>query len=194
MRVTLDVTGADLVADGVIGRVSAAAGEGQSGRLVFARLTEPFGFRPGDFVSVEVQEPALENVVRLPASALGANDSVLVLGSEDRLEEASVELVRRQDDDVLVRGDGLDGREVVRERSPLLGEGIAVRPMRPEATDASAVPRNLKLSDERRAQLVALVQANTSLPDDAKSRMLAQLAKPHVPAQVVARIESRMGG
>jgi hypothetical protein len=66
--------------------------------------------------------------------------------------------------------------------------------MRPEATDASAVPRNLKLSDERRAQLVALVQANTSLPDDAKSRMLAQLAKPHVPAQVVARIESRMGG
>jgi RND family efflux transporter MFP subunit len=194
VRVTLDVAGADLVAEGTISRVSAAAGEGQTGRLVFARLTEPFGFRPGDFVAVEVQEPALENVVRLPASSLGANGSVLVLGSEDRLEEVSVELVRRQGDDVLVRGDGLDGREVVRQRSPLLGEGIAVRPLRPEATDASAVPEQLNLSDERRAELMALVQANTSLPDDAKARMLAQLARPQVPAQVVARIESRMGG
>ena len=56
------------------------------------------------------------------------------------------------------------------------------------------VPDMVELTEERRARLVAFVEANTRMPQEAKARVLAQLAEPSVPAQVVARIESRMGG
>jgi hypothetical protein len=51
-----------------------------------------------------VQEPPLDAVVRLPSSALDANAQLLVLVGEDKLEPLTVELMRRQGDDVLVRG------------------------------------------------------------------------------------------
>ena len=198
VTVTLDIAGSDLVAQGVLSRVSAGAGEGQTGRLVFARLTSAIGFRPGDFVTVQVREPALDDVVRLPASALASSGDVLVLAEDARLEALPVELVRRQGNDVLVRGEGLDGREVVRQRTPLLGPGIAVRPIRPGAENMGPADHEqqtmLELSDEQRARLVALVEDNKRMPDAAKARVLAQLAERQVPAQVVESIESRMGG
>ena len=52
----------------------------------------------------------------------------------------------------------------------------------------------IALSDDRRARLIAFVEGNVRMPAQAKERMLAQLAQPEVPAQVIARIESRMGG
>ncbi len=195
IRATLDVAGLDLDARGQITRASAAAGAGATGRLIFATLREAAGFKQGDFVTVRVQEPLLVDVVRLPASALDARDDVLVLDSEDRLEAVSVELMRRQGDDVLVRGP-IEGRAVVRERSPLLGAGIAVKPIQPGDAQAAveAGPEMLELSDERRARLVAFVESNNRMPKEAKARVLARLAEPKVPAQMVARIESRMGG
>ena len=137
VRVMLDTQTSALVAEGTLSRVDATAGDGQSGRLLFARLESPKGFRSGDFVIVQVEEPPLEDVVRLPATALGADGKVLVLGEGDRLEDLSVELLRRQGNDILVRAPELNGREVVRQRTPLLGPGFAVRPFRPEASDAS---------------------------------------------------------
>ncbi|MGB7244767.1 MAG: HlyD family efflux transporter periplasmic adaptor subunit, partial [Sulfitobacter sp.] len=114
----LDVTGIDLTARGQISRASAAAGTGQTGRLVFARLTSAPGFKPGDFVTVRVSEPELQNVVRLPASALDASGVVLVMDEGDRLAAIDVTLLRRQGDDILVSDDRLAGREVVVARSP----------------------------------------------------------------------------
>ncbi len=192
VRVTLDVAGVDLEARGRVTRTSAAAGEGQTGRLVFASLENPVGFKPGDFVTSRVQEPPLENVILLPSSAVDAAGTVLVLGEEDRLEAARVTVLRRQDDDVLVRGD-IVGREVVEARSPLLGAGIAVKPLRRGALPP-AEPEMLELTEERRAKLVAFVEANKRMPEDAKARVLAQLSEAKVSAKVVARIESRMGG
>lgn len=191
---TLDVSGIDLQAHGVISRASAAVGEGQTGRLVFARLDQSLGFKPGDFVTVHVQEPPLENVVRLPAAAVNSAGTVLVLGEEDRLESIDVDLVRRQGDDVLVRGAGLAGREVVEARSPLLGVGISVRPLRVDDATAPSEPEMLELSAERRAKLVAFVEANKRMPAEAKARVLAQLSEERVPARMVARLEERMGG
>jgi len=52
----------------------------------------------------------------------------------------------------------------------------------------------LELSDERRARLVAFIEANDRMPQEAKARVLAQLAAPEVPARVVERLEQRMGG
>lgn len=190
----LDVSGIDLQATGVISRASVAVGEGQTGRLVFARLDQSAGFKPGDFVTVHVEEPLLQDVVRLPASAVDASNTVLVLGQEDRLETIVVDLVRRQGDDVLVRGDGLPGREVVEARSPLLGAGISVRPLRADETSVPTEPEMLELSAERRAKLVAFVEANQRMPAEAKARVLARLSETRVPAQMVARLEGRMGG
>jgi RND family efflux transporter MFP subunit len=190
---TLDVSGIDLAATGVVNRAS-AGGEMQTGRLVFARLENTRGFKPGDFVTVAVQEPPLDNVVRLPASALDANDTVLVLGEDNRLEQVEVRLLRRQGDDVLVRGRDLVGRDVVEARSPLLGTGISVRALRGGQAEPQPEPEMLELSAERRARLVAFVEGNTRMPAEAKARVLGQLSEPQVPAQMVERIESRMGG
>ena len=195
VTVTLDVLGGGLETRGTLVRDSAAVGEGQTGRLLFARLEAPKGLKPGDFVTVEINEPELTRVVRLPSSALDADNEVLVLGAEDRLEEMAVTLLRRQGDDVLVRARDLAGRDVVAERTPLLGAGIKVRALRPGgAAEAPTAPEMLELSAERKARIRAFVEANERMPEAAKARILAQLEQEKVPAEVIARIEARMGG
>lgn len=192
VQVRLDVAGVDLVADGRIARDSAAVAQAQTGRLVFATLGDAPGFKPGDFVTVRIEEPPLEDVVRLPAAALDGSGTVLALGEENRLEVLEVDLVRRQDNDVLVRGDDIAGREIVTARTPLLGAGISVRPLRRNG-DEPGTPEMLELSDERRARLIAFVEGNARMPDDVKARVLLRLSEPRVPAQMVQRLESRMG-
>ena len=191
VRAVLDVLGLEVAAAGRVVREAPAVGEGRTGRLVFAELDEAVGFRPGDFVRVEVEEPSLPGVARLPAAALSPQGAVLALGADDRLEERTVEIVRRQGDAVLVRPDALAGREVVAARSPALGAGIRVAPVRPGAP--SAAEELLSLDPERRARLIAFVEGGR-MPDAVKARLLARLAEERVPARVVARIESRMGG
>ncbi|MEP1330211.1 HlyD family efflux transporter periplasmic adaptor subunit [Pseudophaeobacter sp.] len=202
VRVTLDAAGAGLTATGTLSRASGAVGDGQTGRLLYASLTQAPGFKPGDFVTAKVSEPPVADVARVPASALGTDGTVLVLGAEDRLEALPVDLVRRQGDDVLIRGAGLAGRQVVTGRTPLLGAGIRVRPLlqdaqakqQQESAAVSAAAEMIALSDERRARLVTFVEANDRLPDAVKARVLAQLAKAEVPVKLVDRIETRMGG
>ena len=89
---------------------------------------------------------------------------------------------------------GLSGREIVSEQTPLLGAGIRIRPLRDGGEEVAAGPEMLSLDDERRARLVAFVEGNARMPADAKERVLAQLKQDMVPARVVERIESRMGG
>lgn len=219
VEAVMDLDGSELIATGRVSRVSAAVGEGQTGRLLFAQLQEAAGFRPGDFVTVRVTEPELTNVTVLPASALDAGNTVLVLDAEDRLGVRQVDLLRRQGDAVLVRGtdlagNTLDGAEIVAERSPLLGAGIKVRPLRqdrsagggagggdtatgPTARNDTAMPEGpelVALSPERRQRLIDFVQSNDRMPGDVKKRLLAQLAEDRVPAQTVDRLEQRMGG
>ncbi len=199
--VSLDVLGVDLRAQGRVSRESAAVGEGQTGRLIFASLDAPKGFRPGDFVTVRMTEPALENVALLPATAVDAAQTVLVVGEDDRLESAPAEVMRRQGDDVIVRAAHLVGRQIVTERSPLLGTGIKVRVLTPRdggaaapAAGAAAEDEMVELTPDRRAAIIAFVEANNRMPKDVKARILGQLSQPKVPAGVVKRIEGRMGG
>jgi hypothetical protein len=194
VAVTLDILGVDLEATGRISREGAAVGEGQTGRVLFARLEEARGFRPGDFVTVRIEEPPLDNVAVLPASAVDAAGTVLMVGEGDRLEAAAVEVLRRQGDDLIVRAPGLSGARVVAARSPVLGAGIRVRPVDAENAGVPDAPEMVELTEERRARLVAFIEGNQFMPEAAKARVLSQLREPMVPAQVVARIEARMGG
>ena len=205
VRATLDVLGLDLEARGRISRVDASVGEGQTGRLIFARLEDFAGFRPGDFVTVHVREPELSDVAILPAAAVDSASTVLLIGPENRLSVAEVELLRRQGDDVIVAAAGLEGKRVVAERTPLLGPGVLVRDLTVERAERVAgtsgaeaagggVGEMVALSPERRAALIAAVESNTRMPAEARERMLAQLRQEMVPARIVERIESRMGG
>jgi multidrug efflux pump subunit AcrA (membrane-fusion protein) len=193
--VSLDVFGVDLGTSGRITREGAAVGDGQTGRLLFARLEEAQGFRPGDFVTVRIEETPLNDVALLPSSAIGPESSVLVVGEEERLVEVDLPVLRRQGNDVIVPATDIAGRQIVAERTPVLGAGIKVRPVQPDAMNAAEPdPEMLELSAERRARIVAFIESNDGMPAEAKARVLAQLQQPMVPLQVVERIESRMGG
>ena len=117
-----------------------------------------------------------------------------MVGEDERLKEAEVQLVRRQGNDVLVRSRELRDAKVVAERSPVLGAGIKVRVLLAEGEDEPVAPSTIKLDPERRAKLIAFVEGNKYIPKDAKNRILDQLKKPEVPSAVVERLEKRIGG
>ena len=137
VTVALDLGGAEIATTGQLARVGAAVGDGQTGRLIFATLQGARGFQPGDFATVRIAEPELADVALLPAASVGTDGAVLVLGPEDRLALQPVEVLRRQGDSVIVAAAVLAGREVVTERTPLLGAGIRINPIRPDAMGAS---------------------------------------------------------
>ena len=192
--VALTNTDQGLNAEGVIIRDSASVAKGQTGRQVYAKLTKSVGFKPGDFVAVKVQEPTLNWVVKLPSTALDASNNVLLLGEGERLEEAQVKLMRRQGNEVIVRSRDLSGKEIVAQRTPVLGAGIKVKAIRSGEENEVAEVEMLELTEERRAKLISAIETNGYIPKTVKERIIGQLTQPKVPADVVARIESRMGG
>ena len=194
VSVALTNTEQGLNADGVIIRDSASVAKGQTGRQVYAKLTKSVGFKPGDFVAVKVQEPTLNWVVKLPSTALDASNNVLLLGEGERLEEAQVKLMRRQGNEVIVRSRDLSGKEIVAQRTPVLGAGIKVKAIRSGEENEVAEVEMLELTEERRAKLISAIETNGYIPKTVKERIIGQLTQPKVPADVVARIESRMGG
>ena len=194
VSVALTNTDQGLNAEGVIIRDSASVAKGQTGRQVYAKLTKSVGFKPGDFVAVKVEEPTLNWVVKLPSTALDASNKVLLLGEGERLEEAQVKLMRRQGNEVIVRSRDLSGKEIVAQRTPVLGAGIKVKAIRLGEENEVAEVEMLELTEERRAKLISAIETNGYIPKTVKERIIGQLTQPKVPADVVARIESRMGG
>ena len=194
LRVTLDISGVTLEASGRLTRESATVADGQTGRLLYASLDAAPGLRPGDFVTVRVIEPPLDNVAIVPSTAVAADNTVLKYGENSRLELVSVELLRRQGDNVIISAENIDGASIVAERSPLLGAGIQVNPLTDDpAPETAAEPEMIQLDDARRAELMAMVNASP-MPDDVKTRILTQLEQPEVPADVISRLENRIGG
>ncbi|GGA14993.1 efflux RND transporter periplasmic adaptor subunit [Neptunicoccus cionae] len=188
---------------GRIDRVSAAVAAGTTGRELFAKLqgAAGLGIQPGDFVSVILREPALLKVAKIPASASTTSGDVLLLDGENRLEEATVEILRKQGDDLIVRIDGLEGRHIVLTRAPQLGAGIRVEPRSPDGLpSAKAAPaaakqeETIEISDDQRAKLIAFITENNRIPQARKTAMLESLRQPRVPKAIVDRLTQRMGG
>ena len=191
VEVALDIMGTDLKVSGTLTRESASVVEGASGRLLFAKLNKPLGLRPGDFVSVSVKEPVLKDVFVMPASAISGNDTILLVNAEDRLEEMKVELLRRQGENIIIRSDALDGKEIVSKATQLLGKGIKIKPIRAKAAgeEVFSGPEMIELDEERRARLIAAVTANAYIPKNVKKKILTALSKKKVRADMVERLE-----
>lgn len=188
---TLPLEEFPLTVTGTVDRAGAQVGEGQTGRLIYARLETPgaAALRPGDFLTVVISEPPLEGVSVLPASAINDAGEILLLGEDSRLEAAQVEILRRQGDDLIVRG-APQGAEYVRERAPQLGAGVKARPVRPG--DAMAGPELIKLDPGRKARLIAAVEGDARMTAQTRDRILERLRDDMVPRDVVERIETRM--
>jgi len=194
-EVALELGGLEITSPGVISRASPSVGEGQSGRLVYAQVEAPRGFRPGDFVTVRITEPVLPDVAMVPAAAVDAAGVVLVLDTDDRLRAATVEVVRRQGDMVLIRVPAdLAGREIVAARNPLLGEGIQVRPQREANAQIPAAPEMVTLDAETRASLIARLEGAAMMPEGVRTRILSQLEQDQVPARLIERLQQGPGG
>ncbi len=66
----------------------------------------------GLFVQAEIRGRRVDQVIRLPRSAMRDNNQVLVVGPDDRIHFRQVSLVRQEHDDVLI-SDGLEDGELV---------------------------------------------------------------------------------
>ena len=181
-------------------RIGAEVGEGQTGRLVYAQLDANAEslIIPGDFLEIRIEESPVTGVAQVPASAVSSDGLMLILGENERLEEIPVTVLRRQGDVMIVK-DIPFGREYITERVAQLGSGIQVRPLRPGDAEetpaisvAPAAPEMIVLDKERRARLIASIQENQRMPEDAKARLLEQLNAPEIAREVVERLESRM--
>ena len=198
-QVALEVAGFEISSPGRLVRASATVAAGQSGREVFVELANPRGFRPGDFVTVRLSEPALDAVALLPDSAITVGGEVLTIGADNRLDAQPVKVLRRQGDNVIIEAQALAGVEIVRDVGPMLGAGILVRPLRQNAEGQlqADTPEMVTLDPERRAKLIAQVEGNKGMPEQVRARLITQLSQDSVPAQTLERLESgadRRGG
>ena len=197
--VKLDVFGTEISASGFIERSSATVGTGLTGRLLISNLSQGnvSSFRSGDFVTVSLKEPILDNVIELPSNALSGGNRILTLSDEDRLKEIEVTVLRRKKNNVIIDASNVDGKEIVTNRTPLLGAGIKIKPIRPGATDVNndeaPEPENIILDDERRQKMITFIDGNSYIPKSAKKKIIKALNEKKVPLKLINRIESRMG-
>lgn len=187
IRATLPLDDFPITVTGQVDRAGARVGDGQTGRLLYARVESGgAALRPGDFMVVEIDEPALTNVSVIPATAANSTGEILLIDEGDRLEAATVAILRRQGDELIVSGAEV-GREYATERLPQLGTGVKVRPVRPG--DGLQEQQMVQLDAARRSALMAAVEANARMPKAVKERMLSRLQQDEVPMDIVARLE-----
>jgi hypothetical protein len=76
-------------------------------------------------VEASISGKPIQQAVELPATALRGDNTVLWVNENSRLERLSVELLRREQDRVWVRG-VVAGVQIVAEQSSLLASGSAI--------------------------------------------------------------------
>ena len=83
---------------------------------------------PGMFVEVYLQGEELPDVIAVPRGALHDNDTLWIVGEENRLHIRAVDILRRERDEVLIRS-GLDANEkIVLTNLSGAAEGMLLRP------------------------------------------------------------------
>lgn len=108
----------------------------QRSRMIYgvARIeNKPTGDSPiipvGLFVQAEIQGRLVENVVRLPRSAMRDNNQVLVIDEENRLRFRTVSVLRLEHDEVLISSGLEDGEMICISAIQTVVDGMHVNPL-----------------------------------------------------------------
>ena len=119
--------------DGRIERRGAEIDPSSGGVRVFARVTDvesddqPIdALRPGAFVEVSLADISYPSVVALPEEALVDGNRIFSV-VEGALQSIQVDVVRRHNNEVLVRGEIADDTAIVTTPFPTIGPGMRVR-------------------------------------------------------------------
>ncbi len=190
-------------------RAGAEIAEDKVGRLVFAKLIDPDPsfVQPGDFVTVRIPERPMEAVAVIPAAAATTDGRILLIGEDNRLEEAQITVLRHQGDTIIVE-DAPMGRQYVTVRALQLGPGIQVTPAEPAGeaaetpaaapsdapseTPAEAPAQTIALDDDRRAAIIAFIEASEKMKPEKREQYLQELSQPEVPLATVEKFETLM--
>lgn len=88
---------------------------------------------PGMFVEVQLHGSQIADVIGVPRGALHDNDTVWVVDENNQMRIRSVEIVRRERDEVLVRAGVAAGEKIVLTNLSGAADGMLLRPHRMEA-------------------------------------------------------------
>jgi len=83
----------------------------------------------GMFVQAEIRGRKVDNVIRLPRSAMRDNNQVLVVDTENRLHFRQVKVLRLEHDDMLISEGLVDGERVCISAMQTVVEGMLVNPV-----------------------------------------------------------------
>jgi RND family efflux transporter MFP subunit len=83
----------------------------------------------GMFVQAEIRGRKVDNVIRLPRSAMRDNNQVLVVDAENRLHFRQVKVLRLEHDDMLISEGLVDGERVCISAMQTVVEGMLVNPV-----------------------------------------------------------------
>jgi RND family efflux transporter MFP subunit len=133
VTVTADFGQVKLLWEGELVRTEAAIDE--RSRMIYgvsrldnntmADLPIPVGL----FVQAEIRGRKVDNVVRLPRSALRDNNQILVVDADNRLRFRRVSILRLEHDDVLIHDGLTDGEMVCISPLQTVVEGMSVTPV-----------------------------------------------------------------
>ena len=171
-----------------------------SGRKLFAsiNLGENKTLRPGDFVVLEIKEPSLKNITVLPSSAVTIDGKIFILEEDNRLKEIEVTILRRQGNEVIVSGAPTD-KEYVMQRSPQLGNGLKIKPLRKkdrEISNSVNLSKNNELvaiSPDQQKKLINILDKLDRMPKSVKDRLYEEINSGKIKAKTLKRLEKNMG-
>ena len=171
-----------------------------SGRKLFAsiNLGENKTLRPGDFVVLEIKEPSLKNITVLPSSAVTIDGKIFILEEDNRLKEIEVTILRRQGNEVIVSGAPTD-KEYVMQRSPQLGNGLKIKPLRKKdreisnSVNLSKNNESVTISPEKQKKLINILDKLDRMPKSVKDRLYEEINSGKIKAKTLKRLEKNMG-
>ena len=196
----LKLSNKDIPFSGKIERINPEIMNIGSGRKLFAsiNLGENKTLRPGDFVVLEINEPSLKNITVLPSSAVTIDGKIFILEEDNRLKEIEVTILRRQGNEVIVSGAPTD-KEYVMQRSPQLGNGLKIKPLRKkdrEISNSVNLSKNNELvtiSPEKQKKLINILDKLDRMPKSVKDRLYEEINSGKIKAKTLKRLEKNMG-
>lgn len=94
---------------------------------------------PGLFVDAQIEGKKLNNVLKLPRTALFKRNKIFIIDNENKTKELTVRVLRKTADTVWLQGENIRaGSKIVTEKHMLIPEGTPVDPILKDALSSQA--------------------------------------------------------